>query len=64
MSEIFLMSRKTYLVLKRILKYRIQLTLSVPYLYENAIPSAKFIFGKIHMLVEKYAQFLWKTSER
>ena len=26
------------------------------YLYENAIPSAKFMFGKTQMLSEKYAQ--------
>lgn len=32
------------------------LTLLAPYLYENAIPSAKFIFDKTQMLGEKYAQ--------
>ena len=37
------------------------LTLSAPYLYENAIPGAKFIFGKTQILGEKYAKNYLKS---
>ena len=42
-------------------KHRITffLTLSAPYLYENAIPSAKFIFGKTQMLGENMFTIYW-----
>ena len=39
------------------------LTLSAPYLFENAIPSTKFMFGKAQILGKKYAKILWKASE-
>ena len=34
------------------------LTLSAPYLYENAIPKAKYIFGKTQTLGEKHAKMI------
>ena len=32
------------------------LTISAPYLYENAIHKAKFVFGKTQIMGEKYAK--------